>query len=446
MMIFLLLCLVSSISASTVIPTDSQTFFTGETKPTHVPGFGATIDNPKSSDLTVIPVDSQTFFNSEPEPPHVKTISVTVKHPKPSGLTAVHIDTQTFFNHKPISPLLDSTIRHPKPSDTNVIPIDSQTFFVSEPEPPKSSDTNVIPIDSQNFFVGEPEPPKSSDINVMPVDSQTFFVGEPEPPKSSDINVMPVDSQTFFVGEPEPPKSSDINVMPVDSQTFFVGEPEPPKSSDINVIPVDSQTFFSGEPEPPHLDATVPPSKSPKYKDSASYCSVYLKKEKLKKGAIVCPLFAAPSPTQESSVRSNCEHESQEKEFKFCSSSYKDISKKVTGKLGKNKLVSSAAPEMNISTIAEIKNIAAFGQAVICHKAQYVGFYCHQLGKSSVFALKLSDLNGDRLKYANMLAVCHDDTSSWNRNRLVFKILNGKPGDAICHLLPSYDLVWVALR
>ena len=74
---------------------------------------------------------------------------------------------------------------------------------------------------------------------------------------------------------------------------------------------------------------------------------------------------------------------------------------------------------------------------VACHPLPYPYkiFFCHFVENAKIFKVLLGGENGHKVE---AVAVCHMDTSDWDRQ------LGVKPGSsAVCHFLPKYHLVWV---
>ncbi|KAK4847587.1 hypothetical protein QYF36_003614 [Acer negundo] len=61
--------------------------------------------------------------------------------------------------------------------------------------------------------------------------------------------------------------------------------------------------------------------------------------------------------------------------------------------------------------------------------------------ENKVFKVKLAGQNGDRL---SAVAICHMDTSQWNRHHASFHVLGIEPGSShMCHFFPAENLVFV---
>ncbi|XP_062108913.1 BURP domain protein USPL1-like [Humulus lupulus] len=110
-------------------------------------------------------------------------------------------------------------------------------------------------------------------------------------------------------------------------------------------------------------------------------------------------------------------------------------------------LKNSSALLQNYTVLGEPKEV--FAPIMIgCHTMPYpyAVFYCHSQGKESknkVFEVSLVGANGERVESA---AVCHMDTSRWDRDHVSFHMLGVEPRSSpVCHFFPSDNLVWVPL-
>lgn len=105
-------------------------------------------------------------------------------------------------------------------------------------------------------------------------------------------------------------------------------------------------------------------------------------------------------------------------------------------------------------TILETPKQIFAPKMIACHTMPYpyAVFYCHnqesknnhnQESKNNVFEISLGSENGDRVEAA---AVCHMDTSRWDRDHAAFSVLKIEPGTSpVCHFFPADNLVWVPL-
>ncbi|XP_050941242.1 BURP domain-containing protein 5-like [Cucumis melo] len=141
----------------------------------------------------------------------------------------------------------------------------------------------------------------------------------------------------------------------------------------------------------------------------------------------------------------DCEVPPIKGEERYCATSLESMVDVVIMKMGKEVKVMSATVEdgMNptysqVSTVVEKSKV----NNLLCHKETYpyAVFYCHSNRGTRVYEVGFIDKDGKR---ANVLAVCHNDTSGWDPKHFAFKYLKVKPGGAtICHFLPPYDLAF----
>ncbi|KAL1801851.1 hypothetical protein ACET3Z_030498 [Daucus carota] len=82
---------------------------------------------------------------------------------------------------------------------------------------------------------------------------------------------------------------------------------------------------------------------------------------------------------------------------------------------------------------------------IACHPMPYpyAIFYCHGHldGSTKVYKIPLGGEYGDRVE---AIAVCHADTSGWDKDHISFKMLHMKPGSGpVCHVIPQNNFVWI---
>lgn len=148
-----------------------------------------------------------------------------------------------------------------------------------------------------------------------------------------------------------------------------------------------------------------------------------------------------------------CELESIKGETKFCATSLEsmlDFTRKMLGAdtqlkvLTSTRLSNSTILLQNYTILEEPKETVA-AKMVACHGMPYpyAIFYCHcQESKNRVFEILLGAENGDRVKAS---AICHMDTSQWDKDHASFKVLKTKPGAShVCHFVSTDSLVWLA--
>lgn len=106
----------------------------------------------------------------------------------------------------------------------------------------------------------------------------------------------------------------------------------------------------------------------------------------------------------------------------------------------------TTTPLLKNYTILETPKEMFAPRMIACHTLPYpyAVFYCHsQESKNKVFEISLSSDDGERIE---AVAVCHMDTSQWDRDHAAFRVLNIEPGTSpICHFFPEDNLVWVPL-
>lgn len=76
----------------------------------------------------------------------------------------------------------------------------------------------------------------------------------------------------------------------------------------------------------------------------------------------------------------------------------------------------------------------------------YAVFYCHSqlLSENKLFQVSLGGPDGERVE---AVAVCHMDTSRWDRDHVSFTVLGIEPGSSpVCHFFPVDSIVWVPLQ
>lgn len=148
-----------------------------------------------------------------------------------------------------------------------------------------------------------------------------------------------------------------------------------------------------------------------------------------------------------------CELESIKGETKFCATSLKSMLDFATKMLGGDthlkvltttRLSNSTILLQNYTILEEPRETMA-AKMVACHSMPYpyAIFYCHcQESNNRLFEILLGADNGDRVKAS---AICHMDTSQWDKDHASFKVLKTKPGAShVCHFVSTDSLVWLA--
>ncbi|KAL5562637.1 hypothetical protein UlMin_032384 [Ulmus minor] len=147
-----------------------------------------------------------------------------------------------------------------------------------------------------------------------------------------------------------------------------------------------------------------------------------------------------------------CELKPIEGETRFCATTLEsmlDFALYVFGSstrfkvLTTTRLINSSTLLQNYTILENPKEIFAT-RMIGCHTMPYpyAVFYCHsQESENKVFEVSLVGENGERVDAA---AVCHMDTSRWDRDHVSFRVLRVEPGTSpVCHFFPSDNLVWV---
>ncbi|XP_074287035.1 BURP domain-containing protein 6-like [Silene latifolia] len=143
-----------------------------------------------------------------------------------------------------------------------------------------------------------------------------------------------------------------------------------------------------------------------------------------------------------------CESEGVPGEHKYCATCLEDMVDYVKSTLGRN--VKTISTEVTNGfdkgqnyTFGKVIKAARDDNVMVCHKLNYAYavFYCHKTKGTSPHIVSLISETGTD---ANVVAVCHKDTSSWNPKHLAFQVLNVKPGSLpVCQFLPEEHIVWV---
>lgn len=147
-----------------------------------------------------------------------------------------------------------------------------------------------------------------------------------------------------------------------------------------------------------------------------------------------------------------CESPATSGEIKYCPTSLEsmiDYATSTLGTSGVSVLETNVPCNLNSQryTITGIPFHSKSGlKSAICHTLiyPYAVYYCHQIHQTTAAWVSL---RGDDGSTGEGAAVCHSDTSAWNPQHLVFKVLNVKPGGApICHFLSGDDVLWVPVN
>ncbi|XP_050363044.1 BURP domain-containing protein BNM2A-like [Argentina anserina] len=149
-----------------------------------------------------------------------------------------------------------------------------------------------------------------------------------------------------------------------------------------------------------------------------------------------------------------CDLEPIKGESKFCATSLESMVEFATALFGSGTQlkVLTTSPLSNSATllqnyiVLETPNEILAPRMIACHTMPYpyAVFYCHsQESQNKLYQVLLGGENGERIHAA---AVCHMDTSQWDRSHVSFQVLGSEPGTSpVCHFFPSDNLVWVPL-
>lgn len=148
----------------------------------------------------------------------------------------------------------------------------------------------------------------------------------------------------------------------------------------------------------------------------------------------------------------HCETKPIEGEAKLCATSLESMLDFTRGVFGLDSpfrvVTTNYFGNSNVSfqnyTILEVPEEMLASKMVACHwlPYPYAVFYCHsQKSENKVYKVSLGGENGERVE---AVAVCHMDTSQWNRDHASFRVLGIEPGTSpVCHFFPADNLVWV---
>lgn len=146
-----------------------------------------------------------------------------------------------------------------------------------------------------------------------------------------------------------------------------------------------------------------------------------------------------------------CELKPIEGETKFCATSFEsllDFARSFFG-LDTRLNVLTTTPLRNSTiliqnyTIVEVKENSA-PKKLACHTMPYpyAIFYCHgqQIRVDRLYEVSLDGENGETVQAA---AICHMDTSQWDRHHVSFRVLRVEPGSCVCHFFSPDTIIWV---
>lgn len=169
--------------------------------------------------------------------------------------------------------------------------------------------------------------------------------------------------------------------------------------------------------------------------------------------------YGSPQAKAIESTLRHCEFPPMKGEIKFCATSLESLLDSVQNVFGSNvkfKIIttnqhltkSAATTDSNRSplqnyTIIRKPEVISATRIVGCHPLPYpyAVYYCHsQASDNKLFKVSLL---GDR-RIIEAAAMCHMNTSEWNRNHVAFLVLKTEPGkSSVCHFFPADNLVWI---
>ncbi|KAK1271337.1 BURP domain-containing protein 3 [Acorus gramineus] len=153
-----------------------------------------------------------------------------------------------------------------------------------------------------------------------------------------------------------------------------------------------------------------------------------------------------------------CEAPALKSEEKHCATSLESMVDFAVSELGTNKGVSAMTTVLEDQKAVGKKNspyewYTVAGKAkevsdaktkmVNCHPVSYayLTYYCHSIKGTRTYVVPFVGDDGTK---AEVMAVCHTDTSEWDPNHISFKMLHVKPGTVpICHTLVEDSIVWM---
>ncbi|CAN0906014.1 BURP domain-containing protein BNM2C [Linum grandiflorum] len=145
-----------------------------------------------------------------------------------------------------------------------------------------------------------------------------------------------------------------------------------------------------------------------------------------------------------------CELKPMAGETKFCATSLESMLDSVRVSFGTEtqfKALTTAASSLQNYTILQEPEQIMAGKVMSCHTVPYPYrvYFCHaSAGETKLFRVMLGG-EDERGEIVEAVAICHMDTSKWDRDNPSFRVLKVKPGKGpVCHFIPRYDIVWTA--
>ncbi|KAK1256742.1 BURP domain-containing protein 3 [Acorus gramineus] len=136
-----------------------------------------------------------------------------------------------------------------------------------------------------------------------------------------------------------------------------------------------------------------------------------------------------------------CEAPALKSEVKHCATSLESMVDFAVSKLGTNKKNSPFKWYTVAGTAKEVSNAKA--TTVNCHPQTYayLTYYCHSLKGTRTYVVPFVGDDGTK---AEVVAVCHTDTSEWDPKHISFQMLHVRPGTGtICHTMEEDTIVWM---
>ncbi|GKD64768.1 BURP domain-containing protein [Tanacetum coccineum] len=147
-----------------------------------------------------------------------------------------------------------------------------------------------------------------------------------------------------------------------------------------------------------------------------------------------------------------CELEAEKGEVKFCATSLESLLDKTNGIFNNakpnvltTKILNANHTLFQMYTFVKKPLEIHAPEMVVCHTMAYpyMVYYCHGTKGPSkrLYKIALDGENGERV---DAVAVCHMDTSTWDRDHAAFRALGGLPRSyPVCHFLPADNLAWI---
>ncbi|XP_050365334.1 BURP domain-containing protein BNM2A-like [Argentina anserina] len=168
-------------------------------------------------------------------------------------------------------------------------------------------------------------------------------------------------------------------------------------------------------------------------------------------------LFSTPRDSRDGKhmawTLDQCELKPIKGETKFCATSLEsmmDFVQQIIGSGVNFNILSTTHPETSTAitqkyTILDEPKQVLASKMVFCHPVPYpyAVFFCHHFeNDTKFFKVSLGGENGDKVE---AVAVCHMDTSDWDPDHDLFRLLGIKAGASspVCHFFPANHLVWI---